>query len=79
MLKRKSYKKSFLNRPRKKCRFCKAKTEIDYKNVRLLKAYLGDSARILPAQITGNCAKHQRVLTNAIKRARQIALLPYTI
>ena len=78
---KKSYRKKFSsrNRPRKKCRFCKTKTEIDYKNVRMLRSFLGESGRILSARITGNCAKHQRTLTKAVKRARQIALLPYVI
>ena len=53
--------------------------EIDYKNVRVLRNYVGDNARILPSSITGTCPRHQRALTLAIKRARQIALLPYVM
>ena len=50
---------------------------IDYKDVNLLKKYISERGKILPRRITGNCAKHQRVLTTAIKRARHLALLPY--
>jgi len=60
---------------RKVCRFCKNKTKIDYKNVRLV----GQNGRILPAKITGTCAKHQRQLATAIKRARILALLPFVV
>jgi len=78
---KKPFKKKFKRRerPRRPCRFCKMKTEIDYKNVRVLGNYVGDSARILPSRITGTCPRHQRALTAAIKRARHIALLPYVV
>ena len=52
-------------------------TEIDYKDVNKLKSYVSERGKILPRRITGNCAKHQRALTVAIKRARHIALMPY--
>ena len=67
-------------RPRKKvCNCCADKVEhIDYKDINKLKKYVTDRGKILPRRITGNCAKHQRELTRAIKRARQIALLPYS-
>lgn len=52
--------------------------EIDYKDVNKLKRYVSERGKILPRRITGNCAKHQRALTVAIKRARHIALMPYT-
>ncbi len=67
-------------RPRKRvCTFCADKTAtIDYKDVNTLKKYITDRGKILPRRISGNCAKHQRELTRAIKRARQIALLPYS-
>ncbi|NLV77430.1 MAG: 30S ribosomal protein S18 [Tissierellia bacterium] len=67
-------------RPRKRvCTFCADKTAtIDYKDVNTLKKYVTDRGKILPRRISGNCAKHQRELTRAIKRARQIALLPYS-
>ncbi|RKX68763.1 30S ribosomal protein S18 [candidate division WOR-3 bacterium] len=63
---------------RKGCRFCKdGAPEIDYKDVNLLKAFMTERGKILPARVTGLCAKHQRKLTRAIKRARQMALLPF--
>lgn len=67
-------------RPRKRvCNFCQDKTKaIDYKDINKLKKYVTDRGKILPRRISGNCAKHQRELTIAIKRARQIALLPYS-
>ena len=64
---------------RKVCSFCVDKVEcIDYKDVNKLNKFTSDRAKILPRRVTGTCAKHQRELTPAIKRARQIALLPYT-
>lgn len=61
------------------CTFCMDKTEvIDYKDIAKLKKYITERGKILPRRISGNCAKHQRELTIAIKRARNIALLPYT-
>jgi len=67
-------------KPRKRvCSFCQDKAEaIDYKDINKLKKYVTDRGKILPRRISGNCAKHQRELTIAIKRARQIALLPYS-
>lgn len=63
---------------RKVCRFCADKElVIDYKDVKVLKGFLTERGKIIPRRIYGNCAKHQRQLTEAIKRARQIALLPY--
>ena len=66
-------------RPRKKvCAFCVDKAEhIDYKDVAKLRRYLSERAKIVPRRVTGTCARHQRELTVAIKRARQVALLPY--
>ena len=64
---------------RKVCAFCADKVEyIDYKQVARLKRYVSDRGKILPRRQTGNCASHQRAVTHAIKRARQIALLPFT-
>jgi len=64
---------------RKICRFCTdTSLKIDYKNYRLLKYFLTERGKILPRRISGNCAKHQRELTRAIKRARHVALLPFT-
>ena len=69
-----------IKRTRKKvCAFCVEKVEtIDYKDTAKLSRYTSDRAKILPRRVTGTCAYHQRELTTAIKRARQIALLPYT-
>ncbi len=66
-------------KPRRKvCAFCVDKvTEIDYKDIGKLRKYISERAKILPRRVTGTCAKHQRQLTGAIKRARVIALLPY--
>ncbi len=66
-------------RPRKKvCAFCAEKVElIDYKDVGKLRKYLTERGKISPRRATGTCAKHQRELAIAIKRARQVALLPY--
>ncbi|MFO7986503.1 MAG: 30S ribosomal protein S18 [Desulfatiglandaceae bacterium] len=64
---------------RKVCKFCAdASLAIDYKDVRVLKYFTTERGKITPRRISGNCAKHQRQLTVAIKRARNIALLPYT-
>ena len=64
---------------KKYCRFKKNKIRyIDYKDPEFLKKFLNDQGKILPRRITGNCALHQRQLTVAIKRARIMALLPYT-
>ena len=64
---------------KKVCQFCVDKvTDIDYKDITKLRRYVSERAKILPRRITGTCAKHQRQLTIAIKRARQIALLPFS-
>ena len=66
-------------RRKKVCQFCADKTEtIDYKDVEKLKKYVTERGKILPKRITGTCAVHQREVTRAIKRARTVALLPYT-
>jgi small subunit ribosomal protein S18 len=65
---------------RKVCGFCVDKVEeIDYKDVGRLRKYMSERGKILPRRISGNCAHHQRQLTVAIKRARNIALLPFTV
>ena len=61
----------------KSCYFCSNDKMIDYKDIKTLQRYLTDRGKIVPRRITGNCAKHQRELTKAIKRARIIALLPF--
>ena len=64
---------------RKVCGFCMEKIEdIDYKEVARLRRYISERGKILPRRVTGTCARHQRRLTVALKRARHIALLPYT-
>ena len=64
---------------RKKCMICVEKiTDIDYKNISLLKRFISDRGKIEPRRKTGTCARHQRRLTIALKRARHLALLPYT-
>jgi small subunit ribosomal protein S18 len=70
-------KKTFMRR--KVCRFCAdKKIDIDYKNTRILRYFVTERGKIIPRRISGNCAKHQRQVTVAIKRARNIAILPFT-
>ncbi len=69
--------KGGFRRRRKVCVFCGKDNEISYKDVNKLKRYISERGKILPRRITGNCAKHQRELTTAIKRARHLAILPY--
>ncbi|MGV8123560.1 MAG: 30S ribosomal protein S18 [Vulcanimicrobiota bacterium] len=65
---------------RKVCHFCVNKiVSIDYKDFNSLKKYVSERGKVLPRRISGNCAKHQRELTASIKRARAIALIPYTV
>ena len=67
-----------MRRKKKVCAFCAEKVEaIDFKDVARLRKYISERAKILPRRMSGICAKHQRELTTAIKRARQAALLPY--
>ena len=64
---------------KKVCGFCVDKVEnIDYKDIARLRRYMSERGKILPRRVTGTCARHQRELTVAIKRARPLALLPYT-
>lgn len=64
---------------RKVCRFCADKAlKIDYKDVRMVAQFVTERGKMTPSRITGNCARHQRLLTKAIKRARSVALLPFT-
>ena len=67
-------------RRKKVCAFCASEAKaIDYKDVETLKNYISERGKILPRRVTGNCARHQRSITTAVKRARNIALLPYTV
>ncbi|MFW8600992.1 30S ribosomal protein S18 [Desulfobacterota bacterium M19] len=75
---RQQYKKKTFIRKRI-CRFCAdSSLTIDYKDVKTLSNFITDQGKIIPSRIYGNCAKHQRQCCEAIKRARQIALLPYS-
>ncbi|HBN85431.1 MAG TPA: 30S ribosomal protein S18 [Clostridiales bacterium] len=66
-------------RPRKKvCNFCVDKLDIDYKDINRLSKYISERGKILPRRMSGVCARHQRELTSAVKRAREIALLPFS-
>lgn len=67
------------HRRKKVCVFCGKDNVIDYKDVNKLKRYISERGKILPRRITGTCAKHQRALTVAIKRARHVSLMPYTL
>ena len=67
-----------MHRRKKVCVFCGKEKELDYKDVATLKKYVSERGKILPRRITGNCARHQRTLTTAVKRARHVALMPYT-
>jgi small subunit ribosomal protein S18 len=65
---------------RKVCRFCADKNVvIDYKDAQTLKYFITDRGKIIPRRISGNCAKHQRKVSLAVKRARMIALMPFTV
>lgn len=72
-------KKSRQNMRPKTCRFCAdKKLTVDYKDARALSPYITERGRIIPRRISGNCAKHQREVTLALKRARILAIIPYT-
>ncbi len=77
----KSYNKSYGGKRRKKfCKFCaKGIEHVDYKDVDMLKKYLNHHLKIMGARVTGTCSKHQRRLSNSIKRARVVALIPFII
>lgn len=65
---------------KKVCQFCaNEQLVIDYKDYDKMKRFVSDKGKILPRRVTGNCAKHQREVTQAVKRARAIAILPYTL
>lgn len=70
----------YVRKPRvRRCIFCKYKVEhVDYKDVELLRKFLSDRSKIKPRRVTGNCAQHQRKVAIAIKRAREVALVPYS-
>jgi small subunit ribosomal protein S18 len=65
---------------RKVCRFCSETTTfIDYKNPQLLRSFITDRGKMVPRRISGSCAKHQRAISTAVRRARMLALLPITV
>ena len=70
-------KKGGMRRRKKVCVFCGKDNVIDYKDTAKLKKYVSERGKILPRRITGTCAKHQRALTVAVKRARHMSLMPY--
>ena len=72
-----SMKRRPMRRRKQVCVFCGKDNVIDYKDINKLKRYISERGKILPRRITGNCAKHQRALTVAIKRARHLAMMPY--
>lgn len=78
LLKKKSRRLSFS--PKKQCRFCgkDQETSLDYKNIGILRSFLTERGKILPARISGTCCLHQRKLAHNIKKARTMALLPYS-
>ncbi|NTU88433.1 MAG: 30S ribosomal protein S18 [Actinobacteria bacterium] len=71
----------FTRQPRRRyCQFCKEETAfIDYKDTQMLRKYITDRGKIKPRRVTGTCTQHQRELAVAIKRAREMALVPYTV
>lgn len=72
------FRKKRIYHRRKVCRFCADKNmSINYKDPKSMRYFITERGKIIPRRISGNCAKHQRTLTHAIKRARTIALLPY--
>lgn len=70
----------YIQRPRRRyCGFCKMKVKnIDYKDIDLLRKYVSDKGKIKPRRVTGTCTQHQKELAIAVKRAREVALLPYS-
>lgn len=66
-----------IRRRKKVCLFCGNDKVIDYKDTNTLRKYISERGKILPRRITGTCAKHQRAITVAVKRARHVALMPY--
>lgn len=72
-----TFKKKF--QKKKVCRFCSDKLDIDYKDTNLLRQFVTERGKIMPRRLTGTCAKHQRKVASAVKTARIIALLPFTL
>jgi small subunit ribosomal protein S18 len=76
--KRRRRRKKIISRKKKFCRICSDKIAVDYKEPALLSHYVTEAGKIVPRRITGACAKHQREITTAVKRARILALLPFS-
>jgi ribosomal protein S18 len=76
----KKSREGYARKPRRKvCHFCSEKLDhIDYKDINLLKKYVSEKGKIRPRRVTGNCSQHQKKLAQAVKSAREMALLPYT-
>ena len=75
-----AYQKKRFKRRRRVCVFCEEKQNtMDYKDVNKLRRFISERGKILPRRITGNCAKHQRAVTVAIKKARHVSLMPYVM
>ena len=74
-------KSDYAKQPRRKfCQFCKEDVEyIDYKDTQMLRKYVTDRGKIKPRRVTGACTQHQRDIANAVKRAREMALMPYAV
>lgn len=72
-----TFKKKF--QKKKVCRFCSDKLDIDYKDTNLLRQFVTERGKIMPSRLTGTCAKHQRKVASAVKTARIVALLPFTL
>ena len=72
-----TFKKKF--QKKKVCRFCSDKLDIDYKDTNLLRQFVTERGKIMPRRLTGTCAKHQRKVASAVKTARIVALLPFTL
>jgi len=71
--------RSSMNLKKKFCRFCAdANRQIDYKDVKLLEGFIKERGKIVSSRVSGNCARHQRRISEAIKKARFISLIPYT-
>lgn len=71
--------KPFFQKRKKFCKFCAEKVEPDYKNVEVLREFISERGKIIPRRISGTCARHHRKLAVEIKRARQLALIPYIV
>lgn len=69
----------FFQKRKKYCKFCADKKEPDYKDIEYLRQFISERGKIIPRRISGTCGKHQRKLSVEIKKARQLALLPYVI